>query len=186
MQHDNELWQKFDENGERIPGGHLSSLGNPEEESEYFVGSVLIWIYRQTDSGVEVLFQKRSPQVSHNPNKWDVAAGGHINDSEGIVEAAIRESREEIGIKIDLKKLRYVFSTRATNGINLYIHDFIYDYTGQTDNFNFNDQEVSEVKWVNFSDFDKFIDAYAKDSLKNGKFTRSLVKMFIERYGNSK
>ena len=185
MLHD-EMWQEFAiENGERLEtAGRESKLDNPElDTDDAYVGTSAVWVYRRTDAGVEVLFQKRSENVS-NAGKWDVSAGGHVNVGESEAAAAARELYEEIGIKVDEKDLIFVFRLRSFFKVKLYINYFLYDFTGREDEFNFGDREVSEVRWVKLEDFDKFIDAGAKDVIKKAEFTRGLSKLWLERYGD--
>ena len=182
--HQGELWQEYDQAG--IPlasAGREPTLGNPKSGESTYVSNAIVWLYRKTDQGLEVLFQKRSQKVDRNAGKWDVAAGGHININESIVDAAIREAKEEIGATINRDHLKLVVTTPSLFA-NLIMHEFICDYTGQPDDFHFNDEEVSEVKWVPISEFDDFIDQYAKDPLKEDIEIRSLIKKHIMAYGN--
>lgn len=55
----------------------------------------------------EVLLQKRSKLKRVNPNKWGIC-GGKINYGESPKEAAIRETKEEIGISLDVDKLNLI------------------------------------------------------------------------------
>ena len=151
--HTDELWQVFDTNGERISSpGYKSSLGNPKKgTTDQYIGAASVWLYRRTGSGeIEILFQQRSPKVK-NGGLWDVSAGGHINNNERVVDAAVRELYEEIGAK------------------------------ARPDDFNFDDGEVSQVKWVKLADFNQFIDKNAKPPLKNGHYTRELTKYWLEK-----
>ena len=182
MHHD-ELWQNFKHNG--LPNGsYPSKLGNPPVDSDDVVGACCVWLYRYGKNGIEVLFQKRSKVVDYNAEKWDVSAGGHLNYGEDIVTGVLREAREEIGAKLDPEKLEYVFSLRSVQGKNMLCNYFLYDWTGRADDFHFDDQEVSEVKWVPLQDFGVFIDKNAKDALKNAKHTLALTKTFLERHGD--
>ena len=47
----------------------------------------------------ELFLQKRSKLKDIQPDKWDSSVGGHIDLGETPEEAAIRESREELGVK---------------------------------------------------------------------------------------
>ncbi len=185
MRHD-ELWQEYTQNGERIMnGGRLPERGAPKVgEENVWVGTTIVWLYRKAEHGVELLFQKRSPYVDRYPNRWDISAGGHVNYGESIVDAAVRETKEEIGAKVTKEKLKYSFSLASSNGYNILIHSYFYDWTGQDDDFDFNDKEVSEVKWVPLKDFDDFVEKNAKKALQEAKWTLELTKYWAEYYGN--
>lgn len=47
----------------------------------------------------KVIFAKRSPSKKHHPNKWSLPAG-KLEEGENPIEAARRETKEELGIEI--------------------------------------------------------------------------------------
>lgn len=184
--HCDEKWQEFYVNGERIMnGGRSPRDGNPVAgEEDVWVGATMLWLYRITEDGVEILFQKRSHFVDVNADKWDISAGGHVNYNESLADAAVREAKEEIGAEIDKGKLKYVFSFAVSNGRNILVHGYFYDWTGREDEFCFDDKEVSEVKWVSLKDFDDFVEKNAKKPLKESKYGLELTKFWAKYYGN--
>lgn len=181
--HQSELWQEFNQAGEPIGNGRKPELGNPGIGEPVYTSVAIVWLYRKTADGIEVLFQKRSDKVDRFAGKWDIAAGGHINLGESVLDAAVREAKEEIGAEITKDNLRLVVVTPSLFANNI-LREFIYDYTGHPDDFHFNDEEVSEVRWVKLSDFDQFIDENAKDPLKEDGEIRSLIKDHIIFHGN--
>ena len=171
MHHD-EVWQVYMPNGEAIPGeGWESALGNPEETgSDKIVGVAIVFLYRRnTDGELELLWQKRAPDIDRYPGYYDISAGGHINLGETVVEGAIRETREEIGAMITDSDLQFAF-TKPFNR-NRFAWIFMVDWTGRTEEFRFNDKEVSEVKWVLHSETAKFKKKYAKPPLQKDDIT---------------
>lgn len=185
MGHRGELWQEFDAKYERIMnGGRSPELGNPHAGEPTFVAVATVWLFRKTKDGIEVLFQQRSENVDRHPLDYDVSAGGHINYGESLVDAAIRETREEIGVEIEPSMLHFIFSTPSLSANNI-INGFLCDYTGKKDEFHFNDNEVKQVKWVPLKNFDEFIMKYAKQPLKKDTETRSLIKKRLEFYENN-
>lgn len=182
--HHNELWQEFDQSGEPINnGGRNPKLGNPDFGESVYTSVAIVWLYRKTKDDIEVLFQKRSEKVDRFAGKWDIAAGGHINYGEPVLDAAVREAREEIGAIIKKENLQLVVITPSLFANNI-LREFIYDYTGCPDDFHFDDEEVSEVKWVKMTDFDRFIDKNAKQPLKEDLEIRALIKNHILAHGN--
>lgn len=53
----------------------------------------------------ELFVQRRGPTVAICPNRWDSSAAGHVDPGETPEEAAVRETREELGIKPKLVKM---------------------------------------------------------------------------------
>ena len=183
MHHD-ELWQVYAPNGEAIPGeGWDSALDNPEVTgADKIVGVAVVFLYRyNVDGELELLWQRRSPKVDRYPGKYDISVGGHINLGETIVEGAMRECREEIGIEVSPEDL--YFATMSPYNKNRFAWIFMVDWTGKEENFHFDDDEVSEVKWVPFNETQKFRVAYAKEPIKRDKVTFPMIEWWFRMYG---
>lgn len=169
--HKDELWQIYFPNGEPIFGeGWKAELGNPEVTgADAIVGVAVVFLYRFIDGGLEFLWQKRSDKVDRFSGRYDISAGGHINLGETVVEGAIRELSEEIGVEVSAEDLKFAF-TKPFNK-NRFAWIFMVDWTGRDDDFKFNDEEVSEVKWVPYKDIDEFRKKYAKAPLQKDDIT---------------
>lgn len=55
-----------------------------------------------------VLLQKRAAEKENWPGYWDVSAAGHLSAGETPVEAAVRETFEELGLRIMPEELRHI------------------------------------------------------------------------------
>ena len=151
MEHPGEIWQEYDFNGEKFGG---IDPNNYNYDAVRLMGGAAVMLYRLYDGEVEFLFQHRSKFLKGNPDRWDVSAGGHINLDESTLDAIIRETREEIGVNIERKKLEFAETyIRLKDMINLYF----YDWEDRADEFSFDDQEVEEVKWVKYSELGSFL-----------------------------
>lgn len=64
--------------------------------------TIHIWFF--TDNN-KILLQKRASVKKIFPNLWDVSVAGHIGAGESIIDTAIREAKEEIGISITSEEL---------------------------------------------------------------------------------
>jgi 8-oxo-dGTP pyrophosphatase MutT (NUDIX family) len=60
----------------------------------------------------EIVMQKRSPLLSYHPNEIEVSVGGGVEAGEEPIDAAIRETKEEIGISLDKSKMRFIGKTK--------------------------------------------------------------------------
>ena len=183
--HKDEIWQVYAPNGEPIIGsGWDSALDNPEKSgSDKIVGVAVVFLYRKNSEGeLELLWQKRSEKVDRFPGDYDISAGGHINLGETIPQAAVRETREEIGVIISEKDLSFV--TMRPFNKNRFAWVFAVDFTGKEENFNFNDEEVSEVRWIKFDETEEFREKYAKAPLKKDNLTFACLKEWFLQHGN--
>lgn len=182
--HNDEIWQVYAVNGEAVPGeGWDSVLDNPENSgSDVIVGVAVVFLYRfNAEGALEVLWQKRSEKVSRYPGYYDISAGGHINLGESLVEAAVREADEEIGAKISAEDLQFV-TERAFNK-NRFAWIYAVDYTGRKEDFCFNDEEVSEVKWVSYAEMEDFRKKYAKPVLQKDNLTFAFLDDWLRIHG---
>ena len=182
MHHD-ELWQVYSPNGEPIVGeGWDSALDNPEKTgADAIVGVAVVFLYRINDGRLEFLWQRRSDKVSRYPGYYDISAGGHINLSETLTEAACRECFEEIGVTISAEELKFV--TMIPFNKNRFAWVYAVDYSGRGEDFSFNDEEVSEVVWVPYSEIEKFWRTKAKPPLQKDKLTSMFLRKWLEMQG---
>lgn len=181
--HTDEMWQLYHSNGEPIPGaGWESARDNPKGDDIEIVGAAVVFVFRKNSEGMlELLWQKRSSGVSRFPGFYDISAGGHINLGESLVDAAIREAREEIGAEISALDLNFI--TMRGYGKNRLVWLYAVDWTGREEEFHFSDEEVEEVKWVPFDLTTDFRKKYAKPSLKEDKIAFEALKIWFETHG---
>ena len=181
--HTDEMWQLYYPNGEPIVGsGWDSARDNPEGDDTEIVGVAVVFVFRKNSEGMlELLWQKRSSEVSRFPGYYDISAGGHINLGESLVEAAVREAREEIGAEISASELGFV-TMRGFNK-NRFAWVYAVDWSDRLEDFHFDDKEVEEVKWVPFDLTADFREKYGKPSLKKDNLTFEALKVWFESRG---
>jgi isopentenyl-diphosphate delta-isomerase type 1 len=91
----------------------------------------------------EMLAEKRSLLKDIHTGKWTMCVGGHLQPGEAYDEAAIREVREEIGVKCKPKFLfKMLVETRFEREM---LSVFSCSHDGP---FNANREEVDEIKFV--------------------------------------
>lgn len=117
------------------------------------------------DAQGNILMQQRSKNKTKNPGKWDVAAAGHVSSGQTSTEAAIRETLEEVGIKVNEQELEYIFTYKNRENIEEdYIDNQIYDcYIIKRDKIDLKDikmqeSEVEQVKLCNVEEFNQIIE----------------------------
>ncbi len=70
-----------------------------------------IWVY---NSKGKILLQKRSMKEDSWPGMWGVSAAGHLSAGETPRQAALRELKEEIGIRANPKDLKQIIVNRSS------------------------------------------------------------------------
>ena len=145
-----EHWIAFTPYGEPLD----RPLTKVEAASGVLHGSTHVWVWRQGDSGPELLMQQRSHSMKTWPGWWDCSAAGHMNFGETPVDAVFREAKEEIGISLDTASLELLFVARCllrSPGTDILENEFQWVYGHMAlegTQLSFGDGEVSTTRWV--------------------------------------
>lgn len=123
--------------------------------------AVHIWFINDKN---ELLIQRRSSKIRH-PNQWDISAAGHISFGDDSITTAPKETKEELGINIQKKDIKKLFTVRAHNEDKKmnYINNEINDvYLVKTDlpisSFKIDKNEVSEIKYIPVKELQRYIE----------------------------
>jgi 8-oxo-dGTP diphosphatase len=140
-----ELWDLYDKY--RNKTGRIHERGKPIQKGDYHV-VVHVWIMNSKN---EILVTKRHPKKTY-PGLWE-CPGGSVIKGESSLQGAIREVKEEIGIKLSEDNSKLEKSERRD-----YFSDF-YDVWVFNQDFDVKDTipqegEVTEIKWVTKSELD--------------------------------
>jgi isopentenyldiphosphate isomerase len=137
-----------------------TALKSEIHKKGHFHHTAHVWFY--TTEG-EILLAQRSGKKALHPLLWDVSVAGHVDAGETVIQGAIREVYEEIGLKImpnDLKKIG-VFECFQSyeNGIvdNEFHHTFIALLRAKLKDLEPQQGEVEQLKLVNFKEFDSIL-----------------------------
>lgn len=119
--------------------------------------TVHIWFF--TDKG-EILIQKRAKNKSSFPNLWDVSVAGHIGAGEEVINSAIREIREEIGLSVlheDLDKIG-LFKERFVHDIDYTDNEIHHIYLAKLELdiglLRIQREELSEIRLISMISFE--------------------------------
>ena len=176
--------------GEKIPFQYYKKTGEPikelapvspkreRPESGALEGGACVWLIKRKGEETFVLFQKRSEKV-HNGGFYDSSAGGHIDFGEDALTAALRETREEIGLELSPEELTFV-CTYATD--KKLISVYLSDRAEKDDELSLNLDEVESVEWVALKDLDTFIRDRVKPPLRELSPHLPVLRHYLENY----
>jgi len=131
----------------------------------------------------QVLLQKRSRHKKKWPSCWDVSSGGHVDAGELGMMSAIRELREELGISVDAKDVRFISGYRSNNGGDAHHNEFYVAFKDvDPKDIKMQESEVEEFKWIDFVAFKKMV--HKKDPSLTTKWEayEALIR-YVEKYG---
>ncbi len=152
-----EIFDILDENGNFL---------NLQEEREE-VHSKGLWhravVVFLVNSKNQVLLQRRSPLKKKWPNMLDVSAGGHSNAGEFGYETAIRETYEELGVKVKKEDITFIGCTKNSfikGDIkdNMFNEYYVANANLDVTLLNLQTEEVCEAKFVTFDELKKMMD----------------------------
>ncbi|PID30327.1 hypothetical protein CSA80_02795 [Candidatus Saccharibacteria bacterium] len=151
-----EYWQGYEENGE--VAGRVTT---DEAARGALHGSAHVWIWRRKGNVLEVMLQRRSAKKRTWPNLWDISAAGHPAYGESMLEGAIRETYEEIGVALSREQLELLFVYRA-HMVSLQPKtienelQFVYGVELHGDHtLKLQEDEVESVQWVTLETLEK-------------------------------
>ncbi len=70
-----------------------------------------------TNRDQALLLQLRSPNKDIQPGKWDTSVGGHVAFGESIEDAVRRELEEELGLRVQLSELEFLYRYVMKNSV---------------------------------------------------------------------
>ncbi|MGS2761856.1 NUDIX hydrolase [Sinomicrobium sp. M5D2P9] len=121
-----------------------------------FHPTIHVWLY--TADG-KVLLQKRSEKKEIFPGHWDVSVAGHIGAGEDPLTSAIRETEEELGLRIsenDLEKTGICKSVKK-HGQHITDKEFHHIYISPlrvpVSQLKLQETEVDDIKLMDMDEF---------------------------------
>lgn len=111
----------FDETNN--PTEEIKEKVQAHEDGE-FHRTAHVWVINDNN---ELLLQKRSASKKSHRNCWDISGAGHIRAGESIIDGAIRELKEELGVEAQEKDLQYIATIKVQRILKIWNLD-MYTY----------------------------------------------------------
>ena len=147
-----EFWDVRDAHGVKL--GRLHERGTPMREGEYHL-SVTVWI---ANSRGEFLISKRAP-AKNSPNMWEPTGGGALAGEESL-DAALRETKEELGLTLDPAKgqifTSYTWPHSDGSGA-AYIDAWLFRQDFDLSSVILQPEETCDARWVGRAEIHRLI-----------------------------
>ena len=143
----------FDKNNNAT--GEIKEKTRAHEDGN-FHRTAHIWIINDKK---ELLLQKRSATKKSHPNCWDISGAGHIRAGESIINGAIRELKEELGVVATEEDFEYIATIKSIKNPKNMEFQYVYllKCNKTIEEYTFEDDEVSEVKYVFYEELEKMV-----------------------------
>ena len=154
---------------EREKTGRTMVRGEPTPEGFY---RIVVHVCIFNPEG-QMLIQQRQPFKEGWSNLWDITVGGSAISGDSSRSAAERETREELGLSVDLADVRPSMTIHWENGFDDY-----YILTREVDpaSLHLQYEEVQAVRWASLEEILQMID--------DGRFIpyeKSLIELLFFR-----
>ncbi len=143
-----ELIDIYDKNNKFL---WVKKLKSEAHEKWFWHRAVQVCVY---NSNHEILIQLRSKQKRSFPNLWDISVAGHVWIDERPIISAIREIKEEIGLSIKRKNLKF-FKIKKCKENKEYFYIYILKLDIDIKDLVLQNEEVEEVKFINIKKLEK-------------------------------
>ncbi|HIV18719.1 MAG TPA: NUDIX domain-containing protein [Candidatus Merdivicinus intestinigallinarum] len=148
-----ELWDIVDEHGNRT--GKTMVKGTPMKKGEYHL-SVSVWI--QNDAGDYLVSQRVPTKIA--PNMWETTGGAAISGEDSL-SAALRETKEELGVTLYPENGRvlksYTYPHSSGDGA-AYIEVWLFRQNIDIETVVLQKEETCDVKWASKEQIKQMMD----------------------------
>ena len=133
-----EIWDIYDESENKT--GRTIERGKKLQDGDYHL-VVHIWFVNDSE---EFLIQKRAEHLKLFPGVW-ATTGGSALAGENSKTAAIRETKEELGIEPDINNMKKIKRIQRKDN---FTDIWLVKQNISLNEINIQEEEVSEVRWV--------------------------------------
>ncbi len=141
----NEIWDILDESGNKT--GRHAERGRKMKTGNYFL---IVHVWKRNKKG-EWLIDRRAPLHGNGDldGKWETTGGCAIAGDESL-SAALRETKEELGIALDPCKGKFFRRTPrlGDNGHTWFEDVWVFDYNEPIESVAYDESEVCAVMWA--------------------------------------
>lgn len=131
------------------------------------LSSVSMILERENNNKIEVLLQQRK-NTGWMDGMWGFGACGHVDEGENVVHAAIRETKEEIGVDVFPKDMEFVqvgHDNLGEKGVYYNFYFKVKNYTGEVSIME--PEKCADLKWFDINELPENMIPNQRNALEN-------------------
>lgn len=109
-----------------------------------------LWVY---NSAGEILIAQRAANKRLNPNVWQSAVAGTVEEGESYGENIIKETQEEIGISVKEEELIPFSKTLEREAWTYFVQRYLTRMDKNIEEFTIQKEEVQAIQWMARDEF---------------------------------
>lgn len=164
-----EVWDILDEKGNKT--GRIMNKGIVPEG--FYHQGADVWIINSQN---KILIQKRSPQKKNSPSVWAMT-GGSVIKGETSLETIERETKEELGISLNMKEINLVKQYKTGT---VWLDTYLIKQDVDLKDIAMQEEEVCEVKWATYKEIEELF-AHNQFMENRWEYVRDIIKDFMIR-----
>jgi 8-oxo-dGTP pyrophosphatase MutT (NUDIX family) len=140
----NEIWDVLDENGNKT--GRYAERGRKMATGDYHL---VVQVWKHNGKGEWLIDKRALTRGTSIDGKWETTGGSAIAGDDSLA-AALRETKEELGIDLDPKK-GVLFRTITQHGDDghTWLQDvWVFEHDCSIDNVRFQESETCDAMWA--------------------------------------
>lgn len=150
-----EILDIIDENGNKT--GRYIERGRKMAQGDYFL---VVQVWKHNGKGEWLIDRREMKSGSRNTGKWETTGGCAIAGDDSLT-AALRETKEELGIDLDPNKgTLFTRMLRHIDNGSKWLQDaWIFEWDGSIDEIEFQESETCDAMWATFDKIREMINA---------------------------
>lgn len=167
----------LDEKGN--PTGEVKLKSEAHRDGDWH-RAVHVWI---VNTKGELLIQRRAAIKENHPNMWDIPSAGHVSAGETAITSAVRETEEELGLKLEEEDFEYLFTVTqksVTNNGTFINNEFNDVYLVRRDvditQLVLQEEEVAEVRFILWKELRNILDEEGGDFVRHPEEYKKLFE----------
>jgi 8-oxo-dGTP diphosphatase len=166
----NEIWDVYDEN--RNLTGRYIERGRPKWQKGNYHLVVHVW---KRNSKGEWLIDRRTPRKADNLGGLWEATGGSAVAGDSSLDAALRETKEELGLTLlpESGRLFHSYINKGFNGYTGFIDVWVFDCDCSLEDIVLQESETCDVMWASGDKIIKIVE--------NGEFIGREIYPYLDK-----